>query len=270
MDTDAILTLLKETAAELITPRFRALSAEDVMEKAPGDLVTVADREAEAAITARLRQAYPDALILGEEATETEPGLLSAFASADHAFTIDPVDGTKNFVRGSKDHAVMVAELRSGRPVRSWIFQPEHDVAYVAEAGGGVYRNGQRMEAAARAGEAGTPGDSLDLGRLRGVSSSKLNGTAPLPLPRITDSWWCAGVDYAQVLRGEVDYLLFSKDWPWDHVPGSLMVAELAGRTGRLDGRVYDSRTREGWLLSAGTAEIFEAARGPIAASLRA
>src|SRR5690625_4572974 len=74
MDTDAILTLLKETAAELITPRFRALSEEEVMEKAPGDLVTVADREAEVAITARLREAYPDALILGEEATETDSG----------------------------------------------------------------------------------------------------------------------------------------------------------------------------------------------------
>ena len=257
MDTDAILTLLKETAAELITPRFRALSEEEVMEKAPGDLVTVADREAEVAITARLREAYPDALILGEEATETESGLLRAFTTAEHAFTIDPVDGTKNFVRGSKDHAVMVAELREGRPVRSWIFQPEYDVSYVAEAGSGVYRNGQRMQPAAHAGNAAG---------LRGVSSSELNGTAPEPLPRINDSWWCAGVDYAQVLRGEVDYLLFSKDWPWDHVPGALMLSELGGHAGRLDGRPYDSRTREGWLLAAGTSEVFEIARGPIAA----
>lgn len=259
MDTDAILTLLQETAAEFITPRFRALSAEEVMEKAPGDLVTVADREAEVAITARLRQAYPDALILGEEATEADPSLLSAFTSAEHAFTIDPVDGTKNFVRGSTDHAVMVAELRSGRPVRSWIFQPEHDLAYVAEEGSGVSCNGQLLEPVARSGQAA---------QLRGVSSSELNGAAPAPLPQITDSWWCAGVDYVQILRGEVDYLLFSKDWPWDHVPGALMIAELGGRTGRLDGSDYDSRTRDGWLLAAATGEIFETARGPIAAAV--
>src|SRR5699024_11864929 len=105
---------------------------------------------AEVAITARLREAYPDALILGEEATETESGLLRAFTTAEHAFTIDPVDGTKNFVRGSKDHAVMVAELREGRPVRSWILQPESDVSSVAEAGSGVYRKGGRMQPAAQ------------------------------------------------------------------------------------------------------------------------
>src|SRR5699024_3405638 len=104
----------------------------------------------------------------------------------------------KNFVRGSKDHAVMAAELRAGRPVRGWILQPEHDVAYVAEAGSGVYRNGQRMEPVAR---------TSDTAGLRGVSSSKLNGTAPQPLPQITDSWWCAGVDYAQLLQGRIDYL---------------------------------------------------------------
>src|SRR5690625_2502396 len=96
MDTDAMLDLLKATAAEIITPRFRALSADQVMEKQPGDLVTVADRESEVAITDALRQHYPDALILGEEATATQAGLLTAFAGAEHAFTIDPVDGTKN------------------------------------------------------------------------------------------------------------------------------------------------------------------------------
>src|SRR5699024_9886478 len=97
---------------------------------------------------------------------------------------------------------------------------------------------------------------------LRGVSSSELNGTVPEPLPRINDSWWCAGVDYAQVLRGEVDYLLFSKDWPWDHVPGALMLSELGGHAGRLDGRPCDSRTRGGWVLAAGTGGGCGLARG--------
>src|SRR5690625_5596984 len=96
MDTDEMLDLLKVTAAEIITPRFRGLSADQVMEKQPGDLVTVADREAEGAISEVLRQHYPDALILGEEATATQAGLLTAIAGAEHAFTIDARDGTKN------------------------------------------------------------------------------------------------------------------------------------------------------------------------------
>lgn len=259
MDTDAILTLLQETAAELITPRFRGLSAGQVMEKEPGDLVTVADREAEVAITRVLREHYPDALILGEEATATQAGLLTAFAGAEHAFTIDPVDGTKNFVNGSPDHAVMVSELRGGRAVRGWIWQPEHQLAYVAEAGAGVYRNGDRLTALPR---------SSDPAGIRGASSTELHGMTPEPFAEVRDSWWCAGVDYAQLLVGGADYLLFRRDWPWDHVPGALMVAELGGRTGRLDGTAYDPRVRQDWLLSAATEEVFEQVRGPVTSTL--
>lgn len=259
MDTDAILDLLKEAAAEFITPRFRSLAEHEVMEKAPGDLVTVADRESEIAITARLREHYPDALILGEEATQTQAGLLTAFAGAEHAFTIDPVDGTKNFVNGSPDHAVMVAELRDGHAVRGWIWQPEHQVAFVAEAGAGVFRNGERLVAQPRASE---PGE------IRGASSTDLHGLTPGSFAEVTDSWWCAGMDYPQVITGGVDYMLFRKDWPWDHVPGALMVAELGGRTGRLDGSAYDPRRRQEWLLTAATEELFERVRGPVAAAM--
>ncbi len=38
--------------------------------------------------------------MLGEEAFETDPSLLDKYAAADHAFTVDPVDGTKDFVHG--------------------------------------------------------------------------------------------------------------------------------------------------------------------------
>ena len=47
MDTDAVLRLIEEVAAEVVTPRFRALTEGQVHEKKPGDLVTVADHEAE-------------------------------------------------------------------------------------------------------------------------------------------------------------------------------------------------------------------------------
>ena len=103
------------------------------MEKNPGDLVTVADREAEELITARLTAAYPDAVVLGEEAHAADHSLMDRYLAAEHAFTVDPVDGTKNFVHGSPDHAVMVAETLAGETVRAWIWQPEHEVAWVAE-----------------------------------------------------------------------------------------------------------------------------------------
>jgi fructose-1,6-bisphosphatase/inositol monophosphatase family enzyme len=128
VETDEVLALLRDVADEVVNPRFRSLGKDDVAEKNPGDLVTVADREAEVLITAALLAAYPDAVILGEEATSADATVLDRFAAAEHAFTVDPVDGTKNFVSGSPDHAMMVAEIRGGTVVRSWIWQPQHEL----------------------------------------------------------------------------------------------------------------------------------------------
>ena len=68
LDTDAVLDLVKEVAEKVVTPRFRDLSQEQVDEKGPGDLVTVADRESERLLTRFLRDASRDADVLGDEA----------------------------------------------------------------------------------------------------------------------------------------------------------------------------------------------------------
>src|SRR3954453_4376867 len=134
---------MQSVAAEVITPRFRSLSASQIDEKRPGDLVTVADHEAEELLTRPLLEAYPAAVVRGEEAYASRPELMEQFRAAQHGFTVDPVDGTKNFVNGSKDHAVMIAEEVDGETVRAWIWQPEHEMAWVPEHGGGVRRNGK-------------------------------------------------------------------------------------------------------------------------------
>jgi fructose-1,6-bisphosphatase/inositol monophosphatase family enzyme len=228
LTTEEVLRLLQDVAAEVITPRFRSLSAEQVTEKNPGDLVTVADQEAEVRITEALQSAYPDALVLGEEATAADEALEERFRKADHAFTVDPIDGTKNFVAGSPLHAVMAAELRDGEVVRSWIWQPQLDAAYVAERGGGAWRNGERL-VRPRIGP-----------ELRGVTSRRgWIGRALGTLRALELTWVCCGVDYPKVVEGEADFALYKKAKPWDHAPGSLLVEEVGGVVGTFGGQRY-------------------------------
>ncbi|CCH79401.1 Inositol monophosphatase family protein [Nostocoides japonicum T1-X7] len=231
MDSDEVLSLLKQVAADVITPRFRSLADGEVMEKKPGDLVTVADREAETAITAELVAAYPDAVVLGEEAAAADPGLIDRFRAASHGFTVDPVDGTKNFVHGNPDHAVMVAEVRGGETVRGWIWQPEHEVGWIAEKGAGVYRDGVRMHRAPVPDKPGRPVGSTSIWSLRGHVLDDL--------PPLGPSWVCCGVDYPRLIEGATDYLLYSGTHAWDHAPGTLMVAEAGGASGHPDGTAY-------------------------------
>lgn len=245
-----MLTLLKDVAADVITPRFRALAADEVMEKNPGDLVTVADREAEVVITDALGRAYPDALVVGEEAVAADPSILERLPAAAHAWTVDPVDGTKNFVHGSPDHAVMVAELRDGETVRAWIWQPEHGVAYVAEQGGGLYRDGVRVHAPTR------PDDVTDARVLTSRPAEEgRHGTLTFGATA-----WCCGVDYPWLVTGRAHALVYSTPKPWDHAPGSLFVREVGGVIAYHDGTSYaPGRPHPGRLVAALDDELWTA-----------
>jgi fructose-1,6-bisphosphatase/inositol monophosphatase family enzyme len=232
-----MLTLLKDVADEVINPRFRALAAGEIHEKRPGDLVTDADREAEVLITSALHAAYPGAVVLGEEAYAADHGLMERYAGAPHAFTVDPVDGTKNFVHGSPDHAVMVSETRDGLAVRAWIWQPQHELAYAAERGAGTWRHD-------RAGATRLTIDPPDVtSDLRGRTSRRawigraLDAMTPMAL-----TWVSCGIDYPKLVEGEADYIVYASAAPWDHVPGSLLLAEAGGALGTTDGRAYHPR----------------------------
>jgi fructose-1,6-bisphosphatase/inositol monophosphatase family enzyme len=248
VDTDAVLDLLREVAATTITPRFRSLAEGEVSEKKPGDLVTVADHEAEVLITRALRAAFPECVVLGEEATAADPSLPVAFAAAGHAFTVDPIDGTKNFVEGSPDHAVMVSEVRDGVVTRAWIHQPQHGVSWVAERGAGVRRDGGPVEPATHP-TAETPRVVTSIRALRGVPLGDWPGAEP--------SWRCCGVDYPRLAEGACDAILYARGAAWDHAPGSLIVGELGGVVGHADGSVYDPRASRGGIVVARDPELF-------------
>ncbi len=258
MDTEAVLRLMQDVAAEVIDIRFRSLAAHEIDEKGPGDLVTQADTEAERLLTDALRAAYPDAVILGEEAYAERRELMAEFWAADHAFTVDPVDGTKNFVHGSPDHAVMVGEVKGGETVRGWIWQPQHRTSYVAEKGGGAWRDGVRLERPESPGRDAWRGVTS---RRKWLGRSLGDGLRPLEL-----TWVSCGIDYPHLVQGDADYVIYGRANPWDHVPGGLLLTEAGGFLGTFDGEPYrpgddheiDGKAPRG-LLAAGDRATYDA-----------
>ena len=265
MDTDAVLTLLQDVAERVINPRFRSLDDDEIHEKRPGDLVTAADHEAEVLITEALLEAYPSAVVLGEEAYAHDASLLGRFSGAEHAFTVDPVDGTKNFVHGSKDHAVMVAEVKAGEVIRSWIWHPQHHTSYVAERGAGAYRT-VADGAPERLVRAAAP---VEQANWRVVTSRRswvgreLTGLGPLEL-----TWVCCGVDYPRLVEGRADVVLYGHANAWDHAPGSLLLTESGGHHGTIDGSHYDPRSPQRPGLIAAADRTTYDAMVPLAAEL--
>lgn len=251
MDTAAIGELLKQTAATVITPRFRQLADAEVIEKHPGDLVTIADREAEEYLAGLLREEFPDALIVGEESVFLGTTSLDDLATAPHAFVIDPIDGTRNFVEGKQEHGVMLAEVRHGATTRGWIWQPHFDRMWTVEAGAGeVLINGEPVVGQSR--HALPTGAAGQRRRIGYTGNGRLGPTVP--------SSGSAAFDYPNVLTGEIDFMYFTNAHPWDHLPGCLMLAETGGVGRMLDGEEYTAATRGSGLMVARTPEIWDLA----------
>src|SRR5690242_19428319 len=109
-DTIRIGEILSRAAQAEIMPRFGALTAGQVREKSfRFDVVTDADEAAEGVISAALETAYPEAVVVGEEATAKNSSLLDAIGTADLAFVLDPIDGIKNFASGVPLFGIMAA-----------------------------------------------------------------------------------------------------------------------------------------------------------------
>ena len=96
--------------------------------------VTAADREANELIVGRLKREFPEDGILAEESTDTEHRL-----EKDRVWLIDPMDGTKNFIRRDGDFAVQIGLAVNGESVLGTVYQPVRKVLYRAVRGSGSW-----------------------------------------------------------------------------------------------------------------------------------
>ena len=104
--------------------------------------MTNADLAADQLLTQRLRQARPAYGWLSEE-TADDPGRLDCR----RLFVVDPIDGTRAFLKGRPWWSVAIAVVEDGLPVAGVVFAPEVGETYAAAAGRGATRNGEAIHA---------------------------------------------------------------------------------------------------------------------------
>lgn len=249
-----VSALMRDVAARIVLPRFRQLDPSEIMEKAPDDLVTVADREAEEALSAGLLDLLPDATVVGEEACAADPAL-AAKAATDLAWIIDPIDGTHNFASGEPPFAIMIALADGGRTEAGWILHPLTGRMYHAARGGGAFTDESPI-ASRGSGEA-LPVAGLSVSylppHLREQVEVRAEGHLTcVPIPR------CAGEQYPRIVDGRNDVALFWRTMVWDHAPGALILEEAGGRVARFDGTPYTVGQTDTGLIAAATPELWD------------
>jgi 3'(2'), 5'-bisphosphate nucleotidase len=133
--TGLILAEIAEEAARLILPLWRSGLAVD--SKADESPVTEADRRAEALILERLAQRFPGAHVVSEEHA-SEFGTPDAVG--DVFFLVDPLDGTKAFVRGDPHFTVNIAMVKGGVPVEGAVVAPPSGEVWFTKDGAALKR----------------------------------------------------------------------------------------------------------------------------------
>jgi fructose-1,6-bisphosphatase/inositol monophosphatase family enzyme len=195
---DEVGEVMRAVASEVIVPRFGSLEAGEIEEKAPGELVTVADREAEQLLSEALLELLPGSRVVGEEQTARQPALLKQLEDGE-VWLIDPLDGTANFVEGRPCFAVMVALLSNGETVGAWLLDPLTNTLSRAERGAGVDVEGTRLRTSE-----GSPGAALLRGAvLKKYMPFELRQQVELRIPRIDEALpgtRCAGAEYPAVV----------------------------------------------------------------------
>jgi 3'(2'), 5'-bisphosphate nucleotidase len=122
----------REAGAAILEIVARGFSVERKDDLSP---VTEADRAAELIILAALAKAAPGVPVIAEE--EVAAGRIPAHG--DTYFLVDPLDGTKEFVRGGDDYTVNIGLISEGRPLLGAVYSPARDTLYAGMVGQGAW-----------------------------------------------------------------------------------------------------------------------------------
>ena len=232
-DADARETVAVDAAtagADVARASFRTdLEVERKGEKT--DVVTQVDRDAQRRVLEVLEAAYPEDPIVGEE-----DDALKRVPEAGPAWIVDPIDGTNNYVNGSRAFGTAVAAVRDGEPIAGATVCPALGDTYRVGPGGAV-RNGESLSVSDCADpEAATvcPTYWWDFDQ-RGQYGRALGAV----VDRFGDlrRFGCAQLELALVASGTFEGTVTNlQARPWDTVTGVQMVRAAGGTVTDLEG----------------------------------
>jgi 3'(2'), 5'-bisphosphate nucleotidase len=217
---------LAREAGELILRHDPALAARK--RKADGSEVSEADHAANAHIVQGLAALTPGLPIVAEESP------LPAHAAWQHFWLVDPLDGTRAFLRGEPDYTVNIALVRAGKPVLGVIYQPAEGLLYWGTQGQAARaRDAQGSEPInART----TPPEGLSIVKSRRAPSGRfMRFIEPVRCAALAMA--SSSIKFCHVAEGSADlYPRLGDTMEWDTAAGQAILEAAGGGVCMLDG----------------------------------
>jgi histidinol-phosphatase len=213
-------------AGDLAKSLFARGAASRTEKKPDRSPVTEADREVEARLRRFIEQRFPHCGFYGEESGTSDAGPMR--------FLVDPIDGTRAFIRGQPTWSVLVALESEGEPVAGIAYMPASEDLFVGTIGDGATWNGRPC----RVSEVASLDDaSVSHGGLGQFTEAGITHVLPKLGERI---YTCRGFadfeGYKRVLLGQCDGMIDPSVKPYDIASASVLVREAGGRFTSFDG----------------------------------
>jgi len=227
----AFALTLADIADEISLARYRALDLV-ITTKPDSTPVTDADKSVEVAITAAINLEYPSDGIVGEEF-----GTSGSRGSKDRYWVIDPIDGTKNFVRGVPTWATLIALVENEAVVASVVSSPALYRRWYASVGGGAFVT-----------EGASAPRKLSVSKVSQLADASITysdfqgwGARRTNFEKLLDgAWRTRGLgdfwSHMLVAEGAVDVAIEPSLALWDMAALDLIVREAGGKFTSLDG----------------------------------
>ncbi len=132
----ALVHRLADTSGEIVLGHFRTSLRVDAKADETGSPVTIADRDAETAMSDIIRAAFPDHGVIGEEHGSHNP-------NAEWVWVLDPIDGTQSFINGVPLFGTLIGLLRNGVPWLGCINHPALGQRWIGGGGAPTTMNGR-------------------------------------------------------------------------------------------------------------------------------
>jgi histidinol phosphatase-like enzyme (inositol monophosphatase family) len=189
--------------------------------------VTIADKESEKLIVGALAREFPDDGVLGEEGTEK-------IGSNGRKWIIDPIDGTRDFVRGNDLWAVLIGLEVDDEVAMGVAHFPARGTTFYAVKGIGAYRDGVRLKVSSI--------QSVDKAVLsvNGLNNLGKRPFAPMLLTWISQFWSVrslgGALDAMMLASGQVDVWIENTAKAWDLAPLKIIFEESGAKFYNFDG----------------------------------
>ena len=232
---NAVINIAEQAGAAILTIYQKDSTAFNVSDKADSSPLTAADLASHQLIVNALQALTPELPVLSEEAADISWNIRKAWQ---RYWLVDPLDGTKEFIKRNGEFTVNIALIEDGEPVLGVIFAPVLDKTYYAAKGEGAFvKHGD----ASRAIRVATPGDTVRVVGSRSHPSPDLAGYLQ-QFPKHDMVPVGSSLKFCLVAEGSADvYPRFGPTMQWDTGAGHIIALEAGARVS-FDGisrRVY-------------------------------